>query len=317
MKPRLKAALINVALLATFTFGAVLLGEAVVRIGFKDNVVLFPRYHTDVQYGDFVLRRIRPNAHFRHTSTDGSWTFTTNAQGFRNVEDFTYEKPSNTFRVLSLGDSHTQGYEVRQQYTFSAVMDRALGARGWNVEVMNAFARQEPTGKPRTVAMRFMLSPVEIQGDGRVERIVFERNRLEERDGGWVAAVPTGEFLVYYLQEITTAISTFLLNLAGIPAFRDGLFITLPGGNFEVAKACSGFRYLNAGVAMAMLIAYLVLRTAWIRVGYIVLVGALFVFVNGLSGSYALIQSRQLGISARMMSTPTSVVVAVTLSAGT
>ncbi|MBK5221683.1 MAG: ABC transporter permease [Acidimicrobiia bacterium] len=33
----------------------------------------------------------------------------------------------------------------------------------------------------------------------------------------------------------------------------------------------------------------------------------LFVFVNGLAGSYALIQSRQLGISSRMMSTPTSV----------
>lgn len=33
----------------------------------------------------------------------------------------------------------------------------------------------------------------------------------------------------------------------------------------------------------------------------------LFVFVNGLAGSYALIQTRQLGVSRRMMSTPTSV----------
>jgi ABC-2 type transport system permease protein len=33
----------------------------------------------------------------------------------------------------------------------------------------------------------------------------------------------------------------------------------------------------------------------------------LFVFVNGLAGSYALIQTRQLGVSTRMMSTPTSV----------
>ena len=32
----------------------------------------------------------------------------------------------------------------------------------------------------------------------------------------------------------------------------------------------------------------------------------LFVFVNGLSGSYALIQSRQLGVTRRMLSTPTS-----------
>ncbi len=62
-----------------------------------------------------------------------------------------------------------------------------------NLEVLQGFARQTPVGKPRRVRIRFLLSPVEIQGEGRVERVVFERNRLEEQEGGWVAAVPTGE----------------------------------------------------------------------------------------------------------------------------
>lgn len=95
-------------------------------------------------------------------------------------------------------------------------------------------------------------------------------------------ATPVGEEIVPYLQSITADVSVAALNVFGVPAYRDGLFLSLPGGDFEVARACSGFRYLNAGVAMAVLIAYLVLRSAWIRVGFVALVAALFVFVNGI-----------------------------------
>src|SRR5690606_23130405 len=37
-----------------------------------------------------------------------------------------------------------------------------------NIEVFNAFAQQSASGKPRTVALRFMLSPVELLGSDRV-----------------------------------------------------------------------------------------------------------------------------------------------------
>jgi hypothetical protein len=113
-------------------------GEVVVRALFKDQTVIFPRYHTDYRYGDYTLRGIRPNAEFRHTSVDGSWTFVTNSHGFRDAREFAYAKPAGTLRVLSLGDSHTQGYEVRQDATFSAVLERYLGHRGVRAEVMNA-----------------------------------------------------------------------------------------------------------------------------------------------------------------------------------
>lgn len=113
------------------------LGELAVRFLFKDQVSLFPRYHTDAKYGEFTLRSIRPNSVFRHTSVDGSWEYSTNAQGFRNRKDFTYEKPPGTVRVLSLGDSQTQGYEVRQDFTYSAVIEKYLNARGHQTEVMN------------------------------------------------------------------------------------------------------------------------------------------------------------------------------------
>jgi lysophospholipase L1-like esterase len=115
-----------------------LLAEAGARLLSRGrDVVLFPRYHTDAVYGDFTLRRIRPNTEFWHTSDDGSWKFVTNKQGFRNDKDFAYTKLPGVIRVMTIGDSQTQGYEVRQEYTYSAVIERYLRKRGHQVEVMN------------------------------------------------------------------------------------------------------------------------------------------------------------------------------------
>ena len=114
------------------------IGELVVRIAFKQQTVLFPRYHTDYRYGDYTLRGIRPASEFWHTSVDGSWRFVTNNRGLRDTRDFTYDKPPGIVRVLSLGDSHTQGYEVRQDATFSAVLERYLGSHSVKAQVLNA-----------------------------------------------------------------------------------------------------------------------------------------------------------------------------------
>lgn len=111
-------------------------GEGLVR-GFVSRIVLFPRYHTDAVYGEFTLRRLRPNMEFWHTSADGSWKFITNAQGFRDVEDYSYEKPDGVLRVLSLGDSQTQGFEVRQDQTFSEISERFLKEHGFKAQVFN------------------------------------------------------------------------------------------------------------------------------------------------------------------------------------
>lgn len=70
------------------------------------------------------------------TSIDGTWKHITNNKGFRNTENFDYSKTPGTFRVLSLGDSHTQGAEVRQALTFSSVLERAL-TRDAPAQVLN------------------------------------------------------------------------------------------------------------------------------------------------------------------------------------
>jgi len=117
-----------------------LVGEVIVRLTLKnqERAVLYPRYQTAYHYGPYTLRGIWPDAHFRHTSIDGSWEFVTNNHGFRDTRDFPYTKPAGTLRVLALGDSHTQGYEARQDATFSAVLERYLRAHGRRAEVLNA-----------------------------------------------------------------------------------------------------------------------------------------------------------------------------------
>ena len=62
-----------------------------------------------------------------------------------------------------------------------------------NLEVLRAIAATPPAGKGKTLRLRFCVSPVEILGDGKVEAIVIERNRLEADDRGRINAVPTGE----------------------------------------------------------------------------------------------------------------------------
>ena len=124
-------------MLAAFVIAAGV-GEAAVRWIYGNRMVRFPRYHSKAIYGDYTLRRLRPNTVFWHTSIDGHWRFATNARGFRNDRDIPYVKTPGRRRVLSVGDSNTEGFEVRQDATFSAVIEQWLSGHDAPAEVINA-----------------------------------------------------------------------------------------------------------------------------------------------------------------------------------
>ncbi len=95
-------------------------------------------------------------------------------------------------------------------------------------------------------------------------------------------AVPMGEFLVPVLQDITASITVYLLRLSNIPVVLEGRYFYIPSGSFEVAKACSGIRYLIATLAIGSLYAYLIYRNIWRRLFFMALTVIVPIIANGI-----------------------------------
>jgi len=70
-------------------------------------------------------------------------------------------------------------------------------------------------------------------------------------------AVPFGRGLVPGLMQVSADIGTWGLKLTGIPVFRSHMHISIPAGEFEVARACSGLNYFVTGLVLGVLYAYL------------------------------------------------------------
>lgn len=90
-----------------------------------------------------------------------------------------------------------------------------------NVEIFAEFAQRRPAGKRRRIVLRFLRSPVEIQGDGRVERLVVARNELYRDESGAVRPRDTGERETIECGLVFRSIGYKGVALDGIP-FDDG-----------------------------------------------------------------------------------------------
>lgn len=86
-----------------------------------------------------------------------------------------------------------------------------------NVEVFDAFAHQAAAGKPRTVALRFLLSPVDVLGEERVSAVRFERNELVTGADGSIKAVGTGEYETIPAQLLFRSVGYRGTALQGLP----------------------------------------------------------------------------------------------------
>ena len=97
-------------------------------------------------------------------------------------------------------------------------------------------------------------------------------------------AVPMGEGLVAPMMEFTATSVIWMIEMTGIPVFREGLIFSLPTGHWSVVEACSGVRYIIASVTVGTLYAYLTYRS-WSRRAIFVLVSAIVpVFANTVRG---------------------------------
>jgi ferredoxin--NADP+ reductase len=105
-----------------------------------------------------------------------------------------------------------------------------------NVETIQRYAATPPAGKPRRVVLRFLRSPVEIVGSGRVQAVVVERNELVPGPDGALRARSTGERETIPAGLVFRSIGYIGSPLPGVPfderrstIHNDGGRVTDPG----------------------------------------------------------------------------------------
>jgi ferredoxin--NADP+ reductase len=101
---------------------------------------------------------------------------------------------------------------------FPPEMDDALLEPGQRKSVthLREFAKLPP-GKPRTVIFDFFGRPVRIEGEGKVERILVEKTKLDERG----AAIGTGETYTIDCGLVVTCIGYKTPPIDGVPYEAD------------------------------------------------------------------------------------------------
>jgi len=95
--------------------------------------------------------------------------------------------------------------------------DAADATNRKNLESFTEFSEREPGGKPKRVELRFLRTPLEIQGDGRVERIVAAVNRLEVDESGAVRARATDETETIECGMVLRSIGYLGTGIDGVP----------------------------------------------------------------------------------------------------
>lgn len=94
-----------------------------------------------------------------------------------------------------------------------------------NLKLLEDYAAVGDTGKPRNFIFRFLTSPVEILGDGRVERVRCVRNELRPTETGYLNSHPTDEEEIIECGLVLRSVGYRGVPLPGVPATKKG---TLP-----------------------------------------------------------------------------------------
>jgi exosortase A len=108
--------------------------------------------------------------------------------------------------------------------------------------------------------------------------------------------LPVGTVLEPWLQDFTTAFIAEGLHFAGIPVHREGYFLTIPSGVWEVAPDCAGLRYVLPGLALGYMFTAVAYRHWSRRLGFLVFCVAVLILANGVR-AYGIILGDHFGIA--------------------
>jgi ferredoxin/flavodoxin---NADP+ reductase len=92
------------------------------------------------------------------------------------------------------------------------------------VEILKEYARRPPSGKPKTLIIRFLVSPVELTGNeaGAVVAMRLVRNRLEATATGTLQAKPTDQFETLPVGLVFRSVGYRGVPLLGVPFHESG-----------------------------------------------------------------------------------------------
>ena len=107
--------------------------------------------------------------------------------------------------------------------------------------------------------------------------------------------VPFGAFLTGPLQDFTAAFVAHGLDALDIPNRVTQFQIEIPEGNFYVAEACAGLRFLIASIAFGVLYAATMFVSPWRRAAFIAVSCIVPVIANGLRGLGIVVLGHALG----------------------
>jgi ferredoxin/flavodoxin---NADP+ reductase len=124
---------------------------------------------------------------------------------------------------LDLADVIVDPADMELDIESAATLETAEPTIKRNVETLTNYAALTPSGKPRRVVLRFLTSPVRIEGTDKVEAIVIERNELIAGDDGSLRARPTGQ-----TERLETGLVLRAVGYVGKP---------LPGVPFDDRRA--------------------------------------------------------------------------------
>ena len=114
-----------------------------------------------------------------------------------------------------------------------------------NVELLQSFAANEPTGARRRIVLRFLRSPVELRGAGRLEELELVRNELRRDDGGPSRAAATDDREVMACDLVLRSVGYRAVPIPGVP-FDERHYI-LPNEHGRVALGVYAVGWIKRG----------------------------------------------------------------------
>ncbi len=126
---------------------------------------------------------------------------------------------------LELADVVVDPVEVTLDPVSAAGLEDADATTKRNVETLEGYAGLTPAGKPRRVLLRFLVSPVELEGTDRVEAVVVRRNELIAAADGSLRAVGTDELERIEAGLVLRSVGYIGTPLPGVPFDHERLRI--------------------------------------------------------------------------------------------